>query len=150
MRKIWIACIMIPVVVGLFFAGTYFWSIPLGEANLRVELSPTPPWRVKPGQTIQLIVKVINDAWLFSPAKNVRGTIVVPQNFTVHSSGTDKSALYLDVLKGGEGQSTPFNITAAYDISPGNYTLTIKVSADNAVQQSITGKLIVEKFTFIP
>jgi hypothetical protein len=136
---------MIPVVVGLFFAGTYFWSIPLGEANLRVELSPTPPWQVKQGHTLQLSVKVTNDAWLFSPAKNVRETIVVPENFTVHSSGTDKSTLYLDVLKGGEGQNTPFNITA-YNISPGNYTLTIQVSADNAVQQTVTGQLIVEKF----
>jgi uncharacterized membrane protein len=151
MKKTWMLAIVVLLVFGLFLAGALFLPIPLGVPSVRVNLKPAnQPWPIMPGGTLQLGITIVNDAWLFAAAKNVRAVIVAPEKFTAGSAGTNEYTVHMDILRGGEEQTSAFNLTAPYIISSGIYNMTVKVSADNVREQLLTAQINVTQHTYIP
>jgi len=153
MRKIWIFVILALLVVGTVvtpFTAVYLWAIPLGEPELKLEFDPNPPWGpVESGKTLALSINIVNTAWLLAAAKHIHVAVSAPENF-VFGNGTNEYNLYFDLLRGGERQNTTFNLTVPRIISSGNYTVTIRVLAENVPPQNLTAQVIVEKSIFIP
>jgi hypothetical protein len=151
MRKIWILAILVVLAIGIFWAGAYFLPIPLGEPSLRVKLEPqNQPWVLMSGGRLQVNITIGNDAWLWAAAKNVRVVIQAPENFSISGSSTNQYNVYLSVLRGGEEQTSAFNLTASYAIFSGIYDMTVKVTADDAPQQLLTTQIKVTQYIIIP
>jgi len=137
-----IIVIVILLTIGAFF-GLVFLQVPLGEPKLRIEFYPPPPWQMSPGESLEVSVSVANDAWLLAWAKNVRGTVSLPEGFTISSTGTNECELNFFTLHGGDGLGNRFTIVASNDISTGNYTITIRVLGENVPEQVHTPQVAV-------
>lgn len=150
MRKVWICFILILVLTGMFFAAVYFWAIPLGEPNLKVEFDPNPPWQAETGISLELNMNTVNSGWLFAAAKHIHVVVQAPENFVFNSTGTDEFELDLEMLRGGEGRNTPLSLKVPHIIPAGNYSMTTRVSAENAPEQILSAEIVVEQTIYIP
>lgn len=153
MRKASIAGVILIIIllgVATFFAVAYVVPIPLGEPDLNVKLAPNPPWNSQTGKPFTLSVVVANKAWLFDSAQNVRVALLAPQNFMINGERTNEYNLTINTLRGGETRDSTLNLTAPYIVLQKNYNVTIKVTADNAAEQSLTVPLKVNSTGFIP
>lgn len=128
-------------IVGAFFAAVYLWKIPSAEPELRVEFND--PWHTRPGQTFQLNIKIVNDAQE-AVAKNVQALVSAPENFTISRTGTSECNLNFSVLRGGEAVDDTLILAVPFDASLGNYTITVRVWAENVPEQTFTPHVIVE------
>jgi len=149
MRKIWIFA-SIAFIIGAFFTTLYFLAIPLGKPMLKVEFNPNPPWNVESGRNLTVSIKIVNNAWLFAMARNVSMVVTAPENFLVHGTDTNEYNLHFDMLRGGEAQNNTLTLTVPHVVSSGNYTVTIRVLAENVPEQTFTAQIIVEQTVFIP
>jgi uncharacterized membrane protein len=127
--------------VGGFFAAAYLLTMPLGESKLIAEFLPTPPWKARSGQTLQLSIRITNNGGQFAVAKNVQVYVLTPENFLVHESRTNEYSLRLDMLRGGELQEKTFNMTVPPMTSSGIYNITARVSADYISEQTLTAQV---------
>ena len=139
MRKIWILAMSF-VVVAVSVA-VCFWAIRSAEPKLRVEFND--PWHTRPGETFELDVKIVNDAQE-SDAKNVQIHVSAPENFTVSRTGTSECSLNFGVLRGGEAVNDTLFLAVPFDASLGDYTITVRVWAENVPEQTFTPHVIVE------
>jgi hypothetical protein len=120
-----------------------FLKVPLGEPRLRVEFYPSPPWQMKPGESLELTIGIADDGWLLAWAKNIHATVSMPEGFI--SSRTDMNECELDffTLYGGDGLGNGLTITVSNSVKPGNYTITIKVSGENVQEKTFSPKVTV-------
>jgi len=142
MRKVFILVIVGLLTVGVFFTITYL-RVPLGEPKLRMELYPSPPWQLRPGDSLEVAVGVANDAWLLAWAKDIRVTVLMPEGFTDSRTGTRGCELHFFTLHGGDGLGNGFTIVAANNIPSGNYTITIKLTGQNIPEKTFTPEVVV-------
>jgi len=142
MRKGLILVIVGFLTVGVFFT-LVFLQVPLGEPDLRMEFYPPPPWQLRPGDSLEVSIGVANDAWLLAWAKDIRVTVFMPEGFTNSRTGTNECELNFFTLHGGDGLGNGFTIIAANNISPGNYTITLKLSGQNVPEKTFTPEVIV-------
>jgi hypothetical protein len=146
MRKaliIAIAALLVIGVTGVFLTTAFFGHIPIGEPRLKIEFYPQPPWRVRLGDSLEVTVGVANDAWLLAWAEDIRATVFVPEGFTITQTGTKECEIHFGSLHGQDGFGNGFTVRASNIISPGNYTVTIKVSGDNVAEKIFTPQVIV-------
>ena len=146
MKKNLVLIIAVLLAIGLtgtFFAVAFFGHIPIGEPKLRIEFYPSPPWQVKPGDSLEVSIGVTNEAWLLAWAKDIRAAVSVPEGFTIAQTGTNQCELYFFTLHGGDGLGNGFTIRVSNNISPGNYTITIKVLGENVAEKIFTPQVIV-------
>jgi hypothetical protein len=141
-RKVLILITVILSTIAMFFT-LVFLKVPLGEPRLRIEFYPPPPWQVRPGDSLEVSIGVANDAWLLAWAKDVRVNVFVPEGFTITQTGTNQCELYFFTLHGGDGLGNGFTVRAPNTISPGNYTITIKVTGENVPEKIFTPKVTV-------
>ena len=146
MKKILVLIIAVILAIGLtggFFTIALFGHIPIGEPKLRIEFYPHPPWQVRPGDSLEVSIGIANDAWLLAWAKDVRVTVFTPEGFTISSTGTNKCELNFFTLHGGDGLGNVLTIRVSNNISPGNYTITIRVLGENVPEQVHTPQVVV-------
>ncbi len=146
MRKVLIlviAALLAIVVTGVFLAAAFFGRIPLGEPKLRIEFYPVPPWQVRPGNTFEVSMGIANDAWLLAWAKAIRVAVFMPQGFSSARTGTDECEIHFGTLHGGDGLGNGLTVTVSSNVSPGNYTITIKVLGENVSEKVFTPQVIV-------
>jgi len=141
MRK-GLVLILVVVSIGMFFA-LVFLKVPLGEPKLRIEFYPLPPWQVRPGDSLEISVGIVNDAWLLAWAKDIHVTVIMPEGFTSSRTGTNECELNFFTLHGGDGLGNGVTIIASKNVKPGNYTITIKVSGENVPEKILTPKVMV-------
>jgi len=134
--------IVVLVIVGVLFA-SIFGHVPLGEPRLRIEFYPPPPWQVRRGDSLEVSIGVTNDGWLLAWAKDVRVTVITYEGFTVSRTGTNECELSFFTLHGGDGLGNGLTIKVSNNISPGNYPVTIKVSAENVPEKILTPEIVV-------
>lgn len=127
--------------MGAFFAAVYLWKTPSAEPELRVEFND--PLHTRPGQTFQLDIKIVNDAQE-AVATDVQIHVSAPGNFTISRSGTSECSLNFGALRGGGAVNDTLILTVPYDVSLGNYTITVRVWAENVPEQTFTPQVIVE------
>jgi len=137
-----ILVIVLLLAIGAFFA-LVFLHVPLGEPRLRLEFSPPPPWQMRPRESLEVSVGVANDAWLLAWAKDIRVIVFVPEGFTISRTGTNECELNFFTLHGGDGLGNSFTVVASNDISPRNYTITIRVLSENVPEQVHTPQVVV-------
>ena len=142
MRKVLILIAAVLLTTGIFFPLAYL-RIPLGEPKLRIEFYPSPPWQVKPGDSFEVSIDVANDGWLLAWAKDVRVNIVLPEGLTSSHTGTNECELNFFSLHGGDGLGGGITIVVPRDMPPGNYTITIKLYAENVPEKTFTPQIIV-------
>lgn len=70
-RKALILVIAVLFTIGVLFTLAFYVRVPLGEPRLRIEFYPPPPWKVRPGDSIEVSIGVANDGWLLAWAKDV-------------------------------------------------------------------------------
>jgi hypothetical protein len=121
----------------------FFLKVPLGEPRLRVEFYPSPPWQMKPGESLELTIGIANDGWLLAWAKNIHVTVSMPEGFI--NSRTDMNECELDffTLYGGDGMGNGLTIAVSNSVKPGNYTIIIKVSGENIQEKTFSPKVTV-------
>jgi len=130
-------------VTGVFLAVAFFGRIPLGEPRLRTEFYPPSPWQVGPGNSFELSIGIANDAWLLAWAKGIRVTVFMPEGFTSSHTGTNECEINFGALHGGDGLGSGLTITVSSNVSPGNYTVIIKVLGENVPERIFTPQVIV-------
>ena len=130
-------------VTGVFLAAAFFGHIPLGEPRLRIEFYPPPPWQVRPGNSFEVSIGITNDAWLLASAKDIRVAILMTQGFTESVTGTNEREIRFGTLHGQDGLGWEFTVTVSSNVSPGNYTITIKVLGENVPEKIFTPEVIV-------
>jgi len=133
---------VILLAIGAFLA-LVFLEVPLGEPRLRIEFYPPPPWQMRPGESLEVSVGVANDAWLLAWAKDVRVSVSVPEGFTISSTGIKECELNFFTLHGGDGLGNGFTVVASNNVSPRNYTVTIRVLGENVPEQVHTPQVAV-------
>jgi hypothetical protein len=138
MRKALIVSIVVLIVIGSLFPVAFIGRIPLGEPKLRIEFYPPPPWQVGSGGSLEVSIGVANDAWLLAWAKGVRVVVSMPEGFTSERTGTNECEIYYGSLHGGDGLGNALFITVSSNVSPGNYTITIKVLGENVFKKIFT------------
>jgi len=79
---------------------------------------------VRPGDSLEVSIAVANDAWLLAWAKDIRVRVFMPEGFTISRTGTNDCELNFSTLHG-------------------NYTITIKVYAENVPEQIHSLEMIV-------
>jgi len=135
------------ILVGLLTISVFFTlvflKVPLGEPRVRIELYPLSPWQVRPGDSLEISIGIANDAWLLAWAKNIHVTVLMPKGFTDSRTGTNECELNFFTLHGGDGLGNGLTIIVSNDVQPGNYTITIKVSAENVPEKIFTPKTMV-------
>jgi len=141
MRKIWLLGILALLVLCVLFA-VFLWRTP-AQPKLSVEFSPNHPWHTKPGQTFELHIKIVNEAQE-SSAKNVQILVSTPENFTISRTGASECNLSFGTLRGGEAANDTLFFAVPLDALPGNYTVTVRVWADNVPEQTFTPQVTVE------
>lgn len=149
MRKIRIFALIL-LIMGAFFAVSYLLAIPLGEPRLKVEFYPNPPWNVMSGETLNLSVSIVNNAWLFAIAKNVHVILLAPESFIVYETGTNEYNLSLNMLRGGERRNNILTLTVPPIVSSISYNMTIRLLAENAPEQILTAEIRVNQTIYIP
>jgi len=142
MRKALILVIVGLLIIGVFFT-LVFLKVPLGEPKLRIEFYPQPPWRIQPGDSLDVSLGVANDAWLLAWAKNIHVTVLMPEGFTNSRTGTNECQLDFFTLHGGDGLGNGLPIIAANNIPLGNYTITFKLSGQNVPEKTFTPEIVV-------
>ena len=142
-RKWLILVIAALLTVGTLFTLCFYVRVPLGEPKLRIEFYPPPPWQVKLGDSFEVSIGVANDGWLLAWAKDVRVKVIMPEGFTNSRTGTNECELNFFNLHGGDGLGNGITITASSNISPGNYTITIKLYGKNVPDKIFTPQLVV-------
>ena len=142
MRKTRIFVILIPLVSCALFATVYFWSNPMGEPELRIGFYPSPPWHVRPGESLHLNLTIRNEGE--TTAKNVNLTLSASPYFTINQSGTNKYSKTLAKLEIGKRQSQPITINVLTGITPGNYTISVTIFAENIPLKSYDYQITVE------
>lgn len=151
MRKALIAGIIMVIVllvVTVFFSVAYLMPISLGAPSLKVELAPHAPWNAQTGSPLRFNVTLGNEAWLFAAARNVRVAISVPKNFTICRQGTNEYNFTINTLRGGETRDNALNLTAPWIVSQQNYNVTIRITADNAAEQTLMVPIKVSQTTY--
>jgi hypothetical protein len=146
MRKILVLVIIALLALGVtggLFAVAFFGHIPVGEPRIRLEFDPPPPWRVRPGDSLEVGIGVANDAWLWAWAKDVRVTVFVPKGFIISSSGTKECELNFFSLHGGDGLGRTLSMKVSSDLPLGNYTITVRVLGENIPEQIHTPQITV-------
>ena len=138
-----IAVLLAIGVTGVLFAGAFFGRVPLGEPRLRIEFYPPPPWQVRLGDSFEVSIGIANDAWLLAWAKDVRVEVFMPEGFTSSRTGTNECEINFGTLHGGGGLGWGLTVTVSSNISPGNYTVTIKVLGENVPEKIFTPQVIV-------
>jgi len=88
MRKGFILIIVV-LLMGMFFT-LVFLNVPLGESKLRIEFYPSPPWQIRPGESLEVSIGIANDAWLLAWAKNIRVAVLMPEGFTSSRTGKNE------------------------------------------------------------
>jgi len=136
MRKNWIIVLVAVFLVTSLFFAAYFWPLVVGEPKLRLEFFPPPTWKIKAGNTLEVVVGIPNDGR--GTAKSVRLSLEVPEGFTGYIQGTNQREITLGTIYGGDGRSTALVITASSSVSLGTYTISVKLSAENAPEQVYT------------
>lgn len=142
MRKGLILIIVVLPTIGMFFT-LVFLKVPLGEPRLGIEFYPTPPWQVRLGDSLEASIGVANYAWLLAWAKDVRVNVFVPEGFPISRTGTNECELNFFTLHGGDGLGNGYTVRVSNNISPGNYTVTIKVYGENVPEKIFTPKVMV-------
>ena len=142
MRKGLILVLVVLLTGGLFFT-LVFLRVPLGAPKLRMEFYPPPPWQLRPGDSLEVGIEIANDAWLLAWAKDIRLTVFMPEGFTSSRTGTNECELDFFTLHGGDGLGNGLTIIAANSISPGNYTITFKLSGQNVPEKTFTPEVVV-------
>jgi len=130
-------------VTGVSFAAAFFGRVPLGEPRLRIEFYPPPPWQVRPRDSFEVSIGVANDAWLLAWAKDIRVAVFMPNGFISSHTGTNECEINFGSLHGGDGVGSGLTVTVSSNVSPGNYTITIKVSGENVPEKIFTPQVIV-------
>jgi len=130
-------------VAGVSFAVAFFGRVPLGESRLRIEFYPPPPWQVRPGGSFEVGIGIANDAWLLAWAKDIHVAVFMPKGFTSSHTGTNECEINVGSLHGGDGVGSGLTVTVSSNISPGNYTITIKVLGENVPEKIFTPQVIV-------
>ncbi|MFQ6076778.1 MAG: hypothetical protein ACE5Z5_11695 [Candidatus Bathyarchaeia archaeon] len=134
---------MTVLTIGVLFGAAFFGRTPLGEPRLRIEFYPPPPWQVGSGYSFEVSIGIANDAWLLAWAKNISVVVLMPEGFISSLTGTDECVIYFGSLHGGDGLGGGLTITVSGDVSPGNYTITIRVQGDNVDEKIFTSHVTV-------
>lgn len=145
MRKdlvLFVAILLVIGVAGVFIV-SFFGRVQIGEPVLRIEFYPPPPWQVRLGDSLEVSIGIANDAWLLAWAKDVRVLFLMPEGFTESHTGTNEREINFGTLHGGDGLGYGLTIAVSNNVSPGNYTITIKVSGENVPEEIFTPKVIV-------
>ncbi len=88
-------------------------------------------------------IGVANDGWLLAWAKDIRMVVSMPDGFSSARTGTNQCELNFFTLCGGDGLGNGINVTVSSNISPGNYTVTMKVLAENVPEKTLTPQVTV-------
>ena len=142
MRKGFTLTIVVLLIVGMFFT-LVFLKVPLGEPKLRIEFYPSPPWQMRPGESLELSIGIANDGWLLAWAKNIRVAVLMPEGFTSSRTGTNECVLGFFTLHGGDGLGNGLIIIVSNYMKPGNYTITFRVYAENVPEKIFTPTITV-------
>jgi uncharacterized membrane protein len=62
----------------------------------------------------------------------------MPEGFTSERTGTNECEIYYGSLHGGDGLGNALFITVSSNVSPENYTITIKVLGENVFEKIFT------------
>ncbi len=142
--KVIVATMFTVIAISAFVALAFFLPIPVGTPVIGIELGQTPPWHVRPGESVQVGLSITNDAWLLAAAKDVKVVVNAPEGLTVSSTNTDQYQINIGTLRGGENRNYSFNITANISSLPETYSITIKMYGQNVSQKTITPEIVVE------
>lgn len=142
MRKTRIFVILAPLIVCALFVTVYFWNTPSGESKLDIEFNPAPPWHIRPGQNFRLNMTIKNEGK--ASAKNVNINFTAPTSFVISESGTNYYIESFAELTGGEIKNQTLTLTISTIITPGNYTVTVILYAENAPEKSYNYQIIVQ------
>jgi hypothetical protein len=145
-----IATLIVLLVVAAVFSVAYLMPISPGQPSLRVELAPHLPWNAQTGQPIRFNITLANEASPSAAARNVRIVISIPENFTICGQRTSEYSLTIDTLRGREKKDNAFDLTALPTVSGQNYNVSIRVTADNAPEQTLLVPLKVTSTIYIP
>ena len=138
-----IALLLAMGVTGAFLTAAFLGRIPLGEPKLRTEFYPPSPWQARSGGSFEVSIGIANDAWLLAWAKDIRVTMFMPEGFTSSHTGTNECEINFGTLHGGDGRGSGLTITVSSNVSPGNYTITIKVLGENVPEKTFTPQVTV-------
>jgi len=138
-----IALLLAMGVTGVFLTAAFLGRIPLGEPKLRTEFYPPSPWQVGSGGSFEVSIGIANDAWLLAWAKDIRVTMFMPEGFTSSHTSTNECEINFGTLHGGDGRGSGLTITVSSNVSPGNYTITIKVLGENVPEKTFTPQVTV-------
>jgi len=141
MRKALIIAIATSIAVGSLFPLTFLGCVSLGEPKLRVEFYPLPPWRVRLGDSLEVSIGIANDAWLLARAKDIHAIALMPEDFISSRTGTNECEMYFGTLYGGDGLGNTLVLSVSSNVSPGNYTVTIKVLGENFSEKVFTSQI---------
>jgi len=142
MRKVWFFIILASLLVCTLFVTVYFWTNPMGEPELKIGFNPSPPWHIRLGESLNLTLTIENEGK--TTAKNVNLTLSAPPYFTINQSGTNKYSKKLVKLEIGKRQSQPITINVSTEITPGNYTISVTIFAENIPLKSYDYQITVE------
>lgn len=145
MRRIRLFIILASLLTCTLLVTIYFWKNLTGEPKLRIDFNPSPPWQMGAGQHLELNITITNEG--NSPAESVNITLTAPHGFTILQSGTHKYSRNLAKLGVGEKQSITLTVTSI--ITPGNYTITTIIFAENVPEKSFHHQITVE-LPYIP
>ena len=138
MRKALIVVIVTLIIIGLSFPVAFIGRIPVGEPKLRIEFEPKPPWQVRAGDTFEVGIGIANDAWLLAWAKDVRVLVLMPEGFTEPRTGTNEREINFGTLHGGDGLGNTIAVSVSSNVSPGTYTITVKVLGENVPEKVLS------------
>jgi uncharacterized membrane protein len=138
MRKGWV------LFIGAFLVVTgsiiwYFGPLIIGEPKLRVDFFPNSPWQVHAGTTLEFMFYIANDGP--GIAREVVFFVRLPEGFTY--SGLSEYERRFSLIHPGDGVSHFFTISISDNVSPGNYTIKIKISGANVPEQNVLPVIMV-------
>jgi uncharacterized repeat protein (TIGR01451 family) len=132
MKKIWLFAIL-ALLACVFLASYYFLANQPTKPNLKIEFNPSPPWIMRPGQSLKINITIKNDG--DASAINVKVNFTLSQGFIIDSeSGSNQYCGSFPELRKGETKTITLSLQVSSAVAPGSYPVTLVIYADNAPQ----------------
>jgi len=142
MRKIWLLTISVLLVAVTLLITIYYLSAPRNKPMLTIEFNKPPPWIIRPGENLTLIITIKNQGK--DSAKNVGVNLTISKGFKITQSGTNQYNENFQEIRAGEGKVLALTIILTDAIPPGDYPFTLNIHAENTSPLTFNDKITVQ------
>ena len=143
MRKIWLLTIsLLLVAVTLLITIYYYLNAPSNKPMLTIEFNKPPPWIIRPGENLTLIITIKNQGK--DSAKNIGVNLTISKGFKITQSGINQYNEKFQEIRAGEEKVLVLTIILTDAIPPGDYPLTLIVHAENTSPLTFNDKITVQ------